>query len=202
MKSNAAQTGRRQGLQGGYSASRGREPGETLAQRAGRQRLSGGGDDFMRLYERGVLIGQIVDAIGSHEAENAICGANHSVPGPDRVPVRLPCQAEPGLEVANPVVGVVARPNRGLASDQVKIHILAIVGGARCNQLPAKAEIQRQIVFNAPVVLPKDTEETVAQVFISAAAISLLDILRKPEHEISDRTTVGRCSVTGELAIE
>src|SRR5438270_3826302 len=60
----------------------------------------------------------------------------------------------------------------------------------------------RQTFFHSPVILGKYSEQTIAQVFGSAAAVPLLNILRKAEHEIGNAIAGGRAIVTGELAIE
>jgi len=131
--------------------------------------LRGWIDELVSLHEWRILIRQIVDSIGLHEAGNAIGGANYRIPGPNRIPVRLPGQAKTRLEVSDSGVSVVSRPYGRCSGDQVEIHILVVVGLTRGCQLIAKAKVQRQIVFDAPVVLGEYPKETIAQVLVSTA---------------------------------
>ena len=144
-------------------------------------------DEFVGSNEWRILVWQIIDPVGFHEARNAICGTNHRIPCPHRIPMRLPSQAETRLEVSDSGVGVVSRSNCRCPGDQIEIHILTVVGLARSCQLITKAQVQREIVFDAPVVLGEYPEQTVAQVFGPAPAISLLNILRETEHEVGNR---------------
>ena len=106
------------------------------------------------------------------------------------------------MEVSDSGVSVVSRPYGRCSGDQIEIHILAVVGLTRGCQLIAKAKVQRQIVFDAPVVLGEYPKETVAQVLVSTAAVALLNILRKAEQEIGNTIAGGSAIVAGELAIE
>src|SRR5215471_6340016 len=156
----------------------------------------------MTLYERWILIRQIVHAVGLCKAGDTVGGANHGVAGPDRVPARLPCQAQARLDIADSIVGVVAGSDCRYASDQVEIDVLTVARGTSRDRLPAQSEIQRQIVFYAPVVLGEDAGEAVAQILVAAAAVSLLNVLRQTQHEIGHRTPMRGSIVARELAVE
>jgi hypothetical protein len=95
----------------------------------------------VRLYEGRILIGQIVDAVGLHKTGDSVGGADHRIPGPDGVPPRLPCKSDPGLEVSDSLVRVVSKPYLGLTGDQIEVHVLPIVGAARCDLLPAQSKV-------------------------------------------------------------
>src|SRR5262249_13691230 len=69
-------------------------------------------------------------------------------------------------------------------------------------QFITKSKVQRQVVGNAPVVLPENSEQTVAQVFIAATTIALLDILRQAEQEIGYGITQSASCVPGKLTGE
>src|SRR5882724_1087371 len=116
--------------------------------------------------------------------------------------MRLPGQAKARLEVPDAGVGVVSGANRRGPCDEIKIHVLAIIRLTGCCQFVAQAEIQCQVVGNAPVVLPKYPKETVAQILVAAAAVPLLNIVRKTQHEVGDRAAVGSGVVASELTSE
>src|SRR5262249_20819302 len=58
-------------------------------------------------------------------------------------------------------------------------------------------------VSEAPVVLSKDAEQAITEIFVSTSAIALLYILRQTQHEVSHWTSAGGGpSIAGELTVK
>src|SRR5262249_59206829 len=118
-----------------------------------------------------VLIGEIVNAVGLHEAGDAVGSPDHRVSEPWRFPARLPGQTKARLEVSNPLVGVIAETDLRFSGNQVEVYVLTVRRCAPRDHFIAEAEIQRQIVFDAPVILSEEAKKVVPQILVPAPAI-------------------------------
>src|SRR6185437_8688436 len=183
-------------------ASRGWKTTESLIKRAAGQSLRRLIDYFMRLHERRILVRQVVHPVRFHETGNTIGCSNDRVSQPWGSGAWLPCQANSWLEIADSTISVISGPNLRGSGNQIKVHVLTVGGLACRSEFITQAEVQRQVIPESPVILRKNPEEAVAQVFIATASIALLNITRQTEQKIGDRVASRGAVVACKLAVK
>ena len=135
----------------------------------------------MQFHVRRIHNRHVIHAVAFHVGGNVIRAAENRIR-----PHRLPRKTDPRLPVIPPLVSVVIRPDLRRSRQQVEVHVVPRgLVAARCRQLVAQPQVQRQRVGCPVVVLRKARNQAVPQVEVERHP--LLHVLRQPQQKVRER---------------